>query len=86
MVPSPTPASISLAPSNIGIQDNATGGSRVSVATVTMSDGSINNNCTLTTSDTHYYAISAMNVVLAHDLSAADDGPHDTVISVSTCS
>lgn len=83
--PTPTPSSIALSPSSIQIQDNATGGSIVSRATVTMSDGSTASNCTLSTSDTSYYTISGMNVVLAHGLSQADDGQHNTVISVVSC-
>lgn len=84
-VPMPTPASIALSPSNIQIQDNATGGSVVSTAIVTMSDGSSNNNCTLSTSDTAYYQISGMRVVLAHDLASGDDGQHNTDIGVVSC-
>lgn len=80
--PAPTPVSIALSPSSISVQDNATAGSIVSTATVTMSDGTTNFSGTLLTSDTHYYQISGMNVVLAHSLSGADDGQHNTVISV----
>lgn len=85
VAPVVTPASIALSPSSIQIQDNATGGSIVSTAAVTMSDGSANNNCTLRTSNTSYYQISGMQVVLAHDLGPGDDGQRNTDISVVSC-
>jgi hypothetical protein len=84
-IPVPTPVSIALSPSSPQIQDTATGGSIVSTATVTMSDGSTNANCTLSTSVPAYYQISGLNVVLAHNLAQADDGQHNTVISVVSC-
>jgi Abnormal spindle-like microcephaly-assoc'd, ASPM-SPD-2-Hydin len=77
----PVPVSIALSPPSINIFDNATGGSIVSRATVTCSDGTTTCPYTLSTSDTHYYQISGNNIVLAHGLSPADDGPHNTVIS-----
>lgn len=82
--PPASPVSISLSPSSIQIDDDATAGSIVSVATITMSDGTTScPTCTLTTSDTHYYQISGLNIVLAHTLTAADDGPHPSTITVN---
>lgn len=66
----------------IQIYDDATGGSIVSRATVTMSDGSTNFTGQLTSSDTSYYTISGLNIVLAHGLTSADDGAHNTVIGI----
>lgn len=81
----PTPTSIALSPASIQIQDNAAGGSIVSRATVTMSDGSTAASCTLSTSNSAYYQVSGMNIVLAHGLSSADDGQHNTDIAVVSC-
>lgn len=80
--PAVTLQSITLSPSSIQIQDSATGGSIVSTATLHMSDGSTScPTCTLSSSDTHYYTVSGLNIVLAHSLTSADDGSHPTTIT-----
>ncbi len=78
----PVPVSIALVPPSAQIPDNSTGGTIVSRATVTMSDGSTNFTGVLKTSNTNYYTISGLNVVLAHGLTPADDGQQNTTISI----
>lgn len=57
-------------------------GKTISTATCTMSNGS---SCvtTLTTSDTSFFAISGMNIVTQHALTAADQGTHLTTITAT---
>jgi hypothetical protein len=75
------PIDMSLSTSFATVPDDATAGTVLAAVIVTMSDGSVFSG-TLTTSNTDLTAISGNRVVLARDLSAADDGPFSTTISV----
>jgi hypothetical protein len=79
----PTPTAITLSPASATIPDNASAGTVLSTATVTMSDGSQFTG-TLTSSDTSgFFAISGLNIVTAQALTSADDGTHSTTITAS---
>lgn len=73
---------ITFNPSTISIPDNQTVPFTLTTATVTMFDGSTFVG-TLTSSDTTFFAISGMNIVLAHNLTSADQGTHTTTITAT---
>jgi hypothetical protein len=75
-----TPTGITLSPASATIPDNATAGTVIATANVTMSDGSQFTG-TLTTSNTSFFAISGLNIVTAQALTSAADGTQSTVIT-----
>jgi hypothetical protein len=77
-----TPTGITLSPASATIPDNATAGTVIATANVTMSDGSQFTG-TLTTSDTNFFAISGLNIVTARAVTSGDDGTRSTVITAS---
>jgi hypothetical protein len=79
----PYPTAIYLSPAAASLPDDATAGTFITRATVTMSDGSAFTG-TLTTSDTTFFAISGMNIVTARDLTTADD--NTTFVTTITAS
>ncbi len=77
-----TPTAITLSPASPTIPDNATAGTVIATANVTMSDGSQFQG-TLTSSDTGFFAISGLNIVTARAVASSDDGTRSTVITAS---
>jgi len=78
----PTPTAMLLTPASATIPDNASAGTLIATANVTMSDGSQFAGV-LTTSDTNFFAISGMNIVTARAFTSADDGAKSTVITAT---
>jgi hypothetical protein len=62
------------------VPDNAAAGNVLATLAVDMSDSSAFNG-TIISSDTGFFAISGMNLVTAHALTAADDGSHTTILT-----
>lgn len=79
--PPPTPVSISLSPASVPSLSGQTPiGTRLSTATVTMSDGSPFNGI-ITTSNTDLFDVSGMNVITKRVYTPADYGAHTTTIT-----
>jgi hypothetical protein len=77
----PTPVSISLSPASATVNDKVPIGTKLSTATVTMSDGSSFTG-TLTTSNTDLFAISGRDIVTKRLYTPADYGTRTTTISI----
>jgi hypothetical protein len=78
----PTPTAMLLTLASATIPDNASAGTLIATANVTMPDGSQFAGV-LTTSDTNFFAISGLNIVTARAFTSADDGAKSTVITAT---
>lgn len=71
---------ITLNPTSVTVQDNAAAHTVLTTATVTMSDGSQFTG-TITSSDTSFFEVNGLQIRLAHNLTSADQGTHNTTIT-----
>lgn len=74
------PSAVSLQPSSATLTDTTTAGTVVASATVTNSDGSTASSCNLSSSNSLYKG-NGCKIVTARDLTAADVGAHNAIIS-----